>query len=270
MFWKKKKTDSPESSNPASQEQKGGVILGMILLKDEQSFSGTAFISDYQQRYGNSIQLAAGDNASAIFTIHGETVAIAHIPAPVPAGDIVNTAQYAYNWRTAEHDTKYHQGHLIVSVMQSRGSQATVIDRFKIFTQVICSLLSTTNAVGVYKGSPSLLFPKDQYLQEAQLLNDNKLPVNLWIYIGLRQTATTNAGYTQGMSAFGKTEMEVVNSPHTIGEIRNFLFSMANYVLSNNITFRNGETVGASATEKIAITLSEGQLVAGDTLKFSY
>src|SRR5688572_11097808 len=140
MFWKKKKLDKTQDSK---------IILGMVLLQDANTFDIDTLSNDFLSLYSDNIQEPTGDNSSFVFTVDQEMIAIAHMPVPIPSGDIEGTAQYAYNWQTALEDAIEHKSHLIVSLMKGGQDQ---IKRFKIFTKVICSLLRTTNSIGVYKG----------------------------------------------------------------------------------------------------------------------
>ncbi len=258
MFWKKKKTDTSQNSN---------IILGMVMLKDNNSFSIDSFCNDYTNNYNSLVEEPTGDSGSFIFKIEGEMAAIAHMNIPIPSSDIKETAIYAYNWQTALEDTDEHQSHLIVSLMQGGQDQ---IKRFKIFTKIICSLLRTTNAIGIYKGNQSLLIPKDDYLNEAQVMSEEFLPLNLWIYFGLRVTDKGKSGYTYGLKEFNKTEMEILDSSKSMEDIREFLFNITHYVLDNDITFQDGQTIGDSAEEKILIKFSKGRFTEGNTFKFAY
>ncbi len=239
----------------------------MILLRDDNPVNIDSFIEDFRNFYGDEIQEPTGDSISFVFTIKGERVAIAYMPIPIPPGDIEGTAQYAYNWQTALEDTKEHKSHLIVSIMH--GGQNKV-KRFRIFTQVVCSLLRTTNSIGVYKGTQSLLIPKNDYLTESGLMTDEYLPLNLWIYFGLRVTDNGNSGYTYGLKEFDKPEMEVLNSSMSLEEIRGFLFNIAHYVLDYDVTFEEGQTVGSTEDEKITILFSKGVFLDGDTFKLAF
>jgi hypothetical protein len=258
MFWKKKKADKPKDSK---------IILGMVLLHDEKTFHVDLFIDDYKSNYGDSIQDPEGDSNALVFTMEGEMVAIAHMPIPIPPGDLEGTAPFAYNWLTVLEDTKEHKSHLVVSLIRGGEDQ---VKRFKIFTQVLCSLLRVTNSIGIYKGNQSLLIPKEDYLNEAGLMSDEYLPLNLWIYIGLRANDNGNSGYTYGLKQFKKNELEIINSSHSLEEVRGFLFNIAHYVLDYDVAFQHGQTVGVSEDEKIAISLSKGQFVEGDSFKFAY
>jgi len=101
-------------------------------------------------------------------------------------------------------------------------------------------------------------------------MSDEYLPLNLWIYFGLRVTDNGNSGYTYGLKEFNMTEMEIVNSSKSLKDIRGFLFNIARYVLHYNVTFQDGQTVGGSQEEKIEITLSKGKFVEGDTFKLAF
>jgi hypothetical protein len=131
-------------------------------------------------------------------------------------------------------------------------------------------LLRTTKSIGVYKGNQSLLIPKEDYLNEAELMDDDYFPLNLWVYFGLRVTDKGNSGYTYGLKEFNKEEFEVLNSSKDLEAIRGFLFNTAHYVLEYDVTFQEGQTIGSSEEEKISISYSKGQLVEGDTFKFAY
>jgi len=257
MFFKKKEDKKFESK----------LILGMIILKDKNSFDLDSFIKDYNNNYSDRIKEISGDNTSAAFKIDNEMVAIAHMPIPIPPDDIEGIFEYAYNWQTALDEIKDHKSHLIVSILKGGPDQ---IKRYKIFTQIICSLLRTTNSIGVYKGNQSLLIPKDDYINEAEFMSSDYLPLNLWIYIGIRNNDRGNSGYTYGLKEFNKTEMEVLDSSRNLGDIRGFLFNIASYVLDYDVTFKDGQTCGLSEDEKIAIKFSKGQFVEGNTFKLAY
>lgn len=258
MFWKKKKESVPRESK---------IILGMILLQDDNSLDVDSFRNDFKSHYDHDIRKSTGDNSTFIFTIDGESIAIAHMPVAIPQDDIGETAKYAYNWQNSLEDTKDHKSHLIVSLIQGGQDQ---INRFRIFTQVLSSLLRTTEAIGIYKGNQSLLIPKSDYLREAELMSDEYLPINLWVYFGLRVTNNGNSGYTYGLKEFNKVEMEILNSVRSLEDIRGILFNTVHYVLEYDITFKDGQTVGGSKDEKITISFSNGQFVAGDTFKLAY
>ncbi|MBO9563736.1 MAG: hypothetical protein J7621_13220 [Niastella sp.] len=200
MFWKKKKKETPATDQ---------VILGMVLLHDAQPFSFSSVVQDLRENYNSQIGETSGAEEVVVFDVDGQMVALSFMPMPVPAGDIEGTAQYAYNWRTAVEDLKDHKGHIIVSILNGDGGP---VKRFTVFTKAICALLRTTNAIGIYQGSQSLLIPKDDYLEQAASLQKDSIPLDIWIYVGFRSVDGKNSAYTYGLKAFGKAEMEILNS----------------------------------------------------------
>jgi hypothetical protein len=258
MFWKKKTSDKSHDSK---------IILGMVMLYNDNAFDIGSFTDDFKSHYCDNIEEPTGDNAPFVFQSEGEIITIAHMPVPIPFSDIEETAIYAYNWQAALDDMKDNRSHLIVSLMQGGHDQ---IKRFRIFTQVLCSLLRTTNAIGIYQGNQSLLIPKEDYLNEGQLMSDDYLPLNLWIYFGLRATEKGNSGYTYGLKEFNKTELEIVNSSQSLEDIRAFLFNIAHYVLEYDVTFKDGQTVGGSEEEKITIQYPKGQFVEDNAFKLAF
>lgn len=254
MFWKSKKQESK-------------IILGMIMLQDERSFNSESFLADYNESFDSKVEGLSGNDGSVAFTIDGETLAIGYMPVPIPKSDIEGAARYAYNWLNVLEEVKEQNSHLIVSVM---GGSEDAIKRYKIFTQVCCSLLRAANAIGVYMGNQSLLIPKQDYLGEAAFMGDDYLPLNLWVYFGLQAKENGNSGYTYGLREFGKTEMEVLNSLKSLEDIRGLLFNIAHYVLEYDVIFEDGQTCGLSEEEKIPINLSKGSFVAGESFKLVY
>ena len=55
-----------------------------------------------------------------------------------------------------------------------------------------------------------------------------------------------------------KKEIEVIGTEKTPNELNEFLYDIAYYVIENDITLNPGETIGFTAEQKFAITLSKG------------
>lgn len=74
------------------------------------------------------------------------------------------------------------------------------------------------------------------------------------------------------MDVFGKEEMEVLNTDAEPEDLRDFLASLASYVLACDVTLQDGETIGFSADDKHTITRSPGVSLPEEqmTLKISY
>lgn len=240
------------------------ILLAMPMFNDGKNYELNKVIANLKTFWNLDITNIEGDDQICTFNINGVTVAFAAMPFPIPEDDIKGTAHYAYNWPTALQDLEKHTGHTIVSVMQS---EHTAIERFRILSKVLGSILATSEAIGVYQGSQSLLIPRAQYLNDIEELKEDGVAIMLWIYIGLRTSAAGNSAYTFGLKDFGKTEMEIVESNLSMEELFNFLFNITSYVIGNDITLKDGETVGATTEQKILIKTSKGKFIDGESLK---
>lgn len=240
------------------------VIIAMPMFNNGETFNIDKIVNYLKDNWNVSIAKPIGENGTSIFTIEEETIALATMPFQIPFGDIEGASEYAYNWMTAEEDLKNHNSHITVTLLSNNTTQ---VERFSLITKVLSSIVATTSCLGVYKGTQSLLIPREQYLNSANLLKENRLPIDLWIYIGLREVENKNSAYTYGLSSFGKLEMEFINVKLSLEEMYSFLINICSYVLKNDITFNSGETLGYTDEQKIKIIKSKGVFVEGETLK---
>ncbi|MDP5200141.1 DUF4261 domain-containing protein [Flavobacterium sp. DG2-3] len=255
-FLKKKETSEPKNEK--------GALLAMPLFINNESYNIDSVIQNLKNLWGLSIINFSGDNNSAVFTVNNELVTIFFVPGQIPGDEVSTTIKYAYNWHKAEEDLKNYTGHAVVSVMSAQGSQ---IERYTILSKLLCSILSTSNSIGVYQGKQTLLIPRNQYLENIDDLQQGKSPAHLWVYIGIKTSEEGNYLYTYGLPEFDKQEMEIIKSPKELLEVFNFFANIVSYVINGDITLRNGETLGYTEDQKIKITASQGMFVEGQTLR---
>ncbi|OJX49643.1 MAG: hypothetical protein BGO88_15540 [Flavobacterium sp. 38-13] len=255
FFTKKEKKEETAKSN---------LLLAMPMFNNGERFDIDKVIAYLQSDWGIDVTDIDKSTEAASFSVQGETVVLATVAAQIPMGDIQGTAQYAYNWPTAVKDLENHNVHGLVTILSSN---TTAKERFGILTKVLTAILATSNCIGVYQGTQSLLIPKAQYLDSAEALKSNQIPLDLWIYIGIRRGEQTNSAYSYGLTAFDKLEMEFVNAPLGLRELHTFLSQICAYVINSNVTFKSGETLGYTAEQKIKITQSKGKFVEGESFK---
>lgn len=236
----------------------------MPMFNNGETYNPGLLIKYLKSHWNLTATEVTGDDKSMAFKVDGELVALATVGVQIPWTDIQSAARAAYNWPSAEKELENHNSHVLVTVMSATKS---AMERFAILTKILSSILATTDCIGVYNGSPSVLIPKNQYLDSADVLKQNDIPVDLWIYIGFAKTESGNNVYTYGLQAFDKPEMEFINCREDITQMLTFLINVCSYVIKSNVRFRSGETVGFTAEQKIKITLSKGIYVPGQTLK---
>lgn len=246
------------------QSKQSDILLAMPIFNNGNSYQLNAVIDNLKTFWNIDVKAIEGDNEAAAFEIDGQSVALANIGLPIPWDDIEGTAQYAYNWTSALKKLHGHTGHAIISIMGGTGSP---LQRFNILSKVLCSILMTSKAIAVYQGSQSLLIPRQQYINHCEELKESDVCIFLWVYIGLRKSAKGNSAYTYGLKDFEKDEMEVINSKLSLEELYELLYNVTSYVIGNNVTLKEGQTVGNTAEQKLPLKLSKGQFVEGVSIK---
>lgn len=260
-----KETKETTNTTAPSEIEEERLLLAMPMFENGEKYSIEAVLKVLTTQWGYEIEGTDYDDTTAVLTIAGTMFAIAYIPAAIPEEDIKHTAQFAYNWPKVIEETQAVDSHAIVSVMS--GSMS-IVERYLLLSRILYAIMETTpSCVGVYQGSQTLLIPREQYLDYKEELNEEKVLVPLWIYIGLRNSEEGNSIYTYGLTAFGKQEIEVIHSSLSLDELYGFLVNICSYVIGSDVVFQHGETLGYTAEQKINITSSPGVFVEGNTLK---
>ncbi|MDV0444566.1 hypothetical protein MmiAt1_00940 [Methanimicrococcus sp. At1] len=205
------------------------------------------------------------DDKSLVFESGGMTVAVSFLEGPVPKGEAEHYAETNYLWPNAAEVTKTHVAQVLLAVLD-RGQPA--VDAGILFTKVAASCLKLTNAVGIYT-SGTVLQP-EFYIDVADLINEGDLPILNWIYFGVYTSDKGTGGYTYGLRMFGKEEIEIVGSAEMPESVHDFLIDISYYVLSNDITLQDGETIGFTDFQKLKISKTKGIALEGYTLKIDY
>jgi hypothetical protein len=246
-------------------ETENNILLAMPMFNEVDSYDLEAVVADLKDYWNVTVSDISGDGKTATMTINGVLVALASMPAAIPTKEIENIAPHNYLWKTALEDCKNHQSHAIVTVLSSK--DASILERYKILTQLNASVLRTSKAIGIYQGTQTLLLEKELYLDFANFLLEDQLPVQLWIYIGLVGGEAGSSIYTFGLKDFNKMELEVLDSPMEKMDLYDFLLLIVGYVVEQDVILKDGETIGFSADQKVKITASKGQFLEGETLK---
>ncbi|MCR2803975.1 DUF4261 domain-containing protein [Paenibacillus soyae] len=251
---------------PADSAQDGspGIFNGFVLLDSPSCDLGQIkanLLQDWKIRAEGGQE--EENNGILVSEADGFTLAVSFVPAPVPDGEAEYYAQGNYLWPQAAATTKTHVAHLIVAVMPRSGSP---LDSGKLYAKLAASCLKLPNAIGLYMSGT--VFQPEIYVEMAELLKEcDDFPLLNLVHFGLVSTEDGLSGYTCGLAAFGKDELEVLNSKATPNELRDFLINLSGYVIEQDVTLRHGETIGFSAEHKLPITRSEGVYVSGHSLK---
>ena len=185
----------------------------------------------------------------------------------IPDNEAEINAENNYMWPEAVEVAKAHKAHIMVAVL---GEEEKLLERGKLFTKAMAVCCKQKYATGVY--TSGVVFEPRFYEGLADMLKKDELPIFNWVWFGLYRSEGGLNGYTYGMDVFGKEEMEVLNTDAEPEDLRDFLASLASYVLACDVTLQDGETIGFSADDKHTITRSPGVSLPEEqmTLKISW
>ena len=185
----------------------------------------------------------------------------------IPDNEAEINAENNYMWPEAVEVAKAHKAHIMVAVL---GEEEKLLERGKLFTKAMAVCCKQKYATGVY--TSGVVFEPRFYEGLADMIKEDELPIFNWVWFGLYRSEGGLNGYTYGMDVFGKEEMEVLNTDAEPEELRDFLASLASYVLACDVTLQDGETIGFSADDKHTITRSPGVSLPEEqmTLKISW
>ena len=171
-------------------------------------------------------------------------------------------------WRDGEEIVKKHKAQLVVSIL---GDCPDIIEKAKLYVKLTVTALKQENALALY--SEGAVYSPEMYCDFAEPMKCGEIPILNLVWLGIYGDENQIGAYTYGMRRFGKEEMEtyVPREQNTdLNNIRGFLADVVNYVLSEDVTLKDGETIGFTPEQRLPITLSEGIAVDGNTLKITY
>ena len=204
---------------------------------------------------------------AVVMRVGGMMLIVTLFHGHIPDNEAEINAENNYMWPEAVEVTKAHKAHIMVAVL---GEEEKLLERGKLFTKAMAVCCKQKYATGVY--TSGVVFEPRFYEGLADMLKEDELPIFNWVWFGLYRSEGGLNGYTYGMDVFGKEEMEVLNTDAEPEELRDFLASLASYVLACDVTLQDGETIGFSADDKHTITRSPGVSLPEEqmTLKISY
>ena len=164
----------------------------------------------------------------------------------LPDCEVEENAKLNILWREAEQVTSRHQSQIIVSVLNATDA----IEGHVLFTQTASALLQLDHALAIYMAP--LVVEASQYVETSRGIKHDELPVSLWIFIGLFQNAE-GAELTLTDYVTLKEEMEIMQSSESLSDVFEMMFMTTTYVVENDVTLHDGETLGFSAEQKLSI-----------------
>ncbi|MDE6729074.1 MAG: DUF4261 domain-containing protein [Oscillospiraceae bacterium] len=268
----KKKNEEHHGDNDFDYSKDVGSFAGFVLLS-EPEWDKEKFLEDVKGEWGieiveeEHIENPEDDGKIVYADVEGMRVVVGLIEAPVPNGEAEYWTQGNYMWRDGVEIVKMHKAQLIVSILSDTED---IIAKAKLYVKLAAAALKQENALAFY--NEGAVFPPYMYIDFCQPMKNGAIPILNLVWFGIFGNEKEIGVYTYGMRRFGKQEMEVYvpRENADLNKIRGFLLDIADYVLSGNVTLKDGETIGFTAEQKLPIKLSKGIAVDGNTLKITY
>lgn len=257
------------------RQASAGPFSGFVLLStpewDAEAFKAQLKADwdiDYPPEDGE--QASANDGHTAlVFDVEGMAVAAALMEAPVPDGE----AEYWANSNFMEKEkalaaAKAHKAHVMVAILDKMSPGCTRRQMGELYVKMVSSLLKAPNALGVYTNGTVWL--PDYFIKVSEDLKEGHLPLMDLVFIGLVRSEKGVCGWTNGLRAFGKDELEIRDSQQLPSDIHELLLNVSGYIIDQDVTLHDGETLGYTAEQKLHITRSQGLNVEGMSLKIEF
>ena len=247
-----------------------GVFTGFVLLSKAE-WDKAQFIRDMKEKWDIAVDeydaSEEKDDDALVFEVGDMLAAVSLAEYPIPGGEAEGNAENNYMWEDAVKVAREHRAHLMVAVL---GKEEYLPEKGKLFTKVVAACCRQKYATGIY--TSGVVFEPRFYEGFADMMEEDELPIFNWIWFGLWRDEKGLNGYTYGMEAFGKDEMEVLGTNADPNDLRDFLASLASYVLENDVELHDGETIGFAEDDKHTITRSPGVGLPEEqmTLKISW
>ena len=273
LIYKPNYAESKEDEDEGTDSK--GLFFCCILL-DKIGFDKAALIKNLETQWGIVCNAEEGDNSNhwvikdksseALIVKQGKLFAIVGYNPRRLSENLEMAAYDNYMWEGAQAAPQNYKANITITIMGRKGD---LMQRAKLFAKVTAACCSLKSASAVYMND--VLVQKDFYINAASLIKENELPLDCWIWFGIHKTKKGYSAYTYGLEAFGKDELEVLDADCDPNQLRNFLYDVAENIIKNDLTFKDGDIIGFSAEDEHAITRSEGVALRGlQTLKIEY
>ena len=234
--------------------------LAMVMLPGDQPVDGRAVLDHLAATWGDLPAIAGVESSDGrtIAAIRGGMLAIAQVPMPIPATDLEGPVALAWHWPEAAERVAAHRQHLLV---HAASDALDALDLRLFHTRLVASALAVSQATGVYAGDAMLVRSAEAWAEDARSASRAEPPILSWIGFNVVAEPDATSAYTTGLSSFGHRELEVRRTARPPGDVIGSLADLANYLLASGRSFRDGDTFGATASDRTRIRFARSEFI---------
>jgi hypothetical protein len=196
--------------------------------------------------------LESNTDGIIMLNCEGCQVAIAPMPAPYPWSDLEGPCNTSLLWPDAVTAVRGHKGHILVTCLSDKHDEIEMNTTLSQATAAVAHSLS--DSLGVYWGNSTSVIRKDIFIDMMKEILPEGPPLMVWVDIraGKNDDGTTSA-FTTGLHVFGHMEIETSDSPLKPGDLRDQIWSFAEYLILNGPVVEDGNTIGGNENEMIKV-----------------
>jgi hypothetical protein len=239
--------------------------LALVALRDAELPRLERMAEWYGSHFSGTAapRLASGTENLLALTIGPYTAAVTLVPRPIPWSQLEGPADTAWYWPEAAAQLRDHSAHLLVTLIDEGG---TAIEKAMALTRLTAAAAATAPSVGVFWGPGRLVHPVNAFLEQAEDIRADNLPLFLWV--DFRVEPVEGGGwraYTTGLEALGQSEIEVGRFEESPQALIGYLYNLAHYLLERKQVIRDGDTIGLA--ENVSVTVQRGPSMLGGEME---
>ncbi|EHD2855889.1 DUF4261 domain-containing protein [Campylobacter coli] len=200
-----------------------------------------------------------------IFSYENMLVTLNLIKNPIPNHEVEYYANFNFMWKDALEQTKKHKAHLLIAVLSQDQSK---LEQAKMFTKIAALCLDNKHALGFYTGA--VVLEPSFYIENAKMLDDNRLPVYNWIYVSVYPSENGVNAYTYGLRNFDKLELEVCDANIEEKELFFTLYDIILHILTYDLSLKDSDTLKFEDGRILSFKKSQGIGVENESLKIIF
>lgn len=232
-------------------------VLVFVLLQERAFPQAEPFAARLKGRIGEQVtweERSEKDGLAVQFFHAGSRrIDLALMPVPIPWSELEGPCATTRLWPEATEACRAHKAHLLIAVRGAEGDSPLALR--VLATQVAAAAVEELGAMGVYWGAGSVVSEGSQFVQLAAGASEQDLPLLLWIDFRVwRQEDGSRYIATTGLADLGLMEIEGASRKLGAEVLLEKTYDLAHYVAQSGPVLRDGDTVGASASERIKVS----------------
>ena len=237
--------------------------LGFILLANKL-IDHEKLNQDLKSLYNLEVMNYEKDEDTVSFKLGEYTIMYTVFNFKIPNDEVSFASQTNYINPKAIEVAKSHNAHVALYV--KGGVQGLALQMM--WLKVVICFFEQGTPIGLYSTPTVYTLPEINEFKE--IIAHDEIPVRAFVYLGLLKEKDLVSAYTLGLDKFNKLELEIIKSSHSLEEVFDFIMNCCYYIVKEDVTLHDGETIGGDENEKNKISITKGEFVQGDCFKINY